>query len=857
MAPGGHAPPPTAKPSLPPTPGSSSYTHYDEEPSSSRNKKRAKSIDIDEANQSSIGRLSLYTPTTARNDGPRDLICLCAKAPKVPRPRNAFILYRQAWQGHFAAQHPGLANPEISKLIGEKWREQPESAKNEWKQLAEEEKIRHQRQYPGYRYQPRRGGKNTSGRPTSSNGETPGRCPKCGGRYIATPRTPTTPFSVASPPPSSQPQPQSHSHSHSRRQPPPPQNMQPYTNSEHARHGSISGSSMPRDSAHVGRYVQAPPREVEVDYPPMPSPRAAPPPGAGVPVPPDAKRRRYNGPPVYVPGSPHYAHSVDPRYQHRPSVGGDGPPISATGYGPAPSQLPRPPMPHRQGMYTSSGGHANNPHMQPPPPPSRQSMSSSYQPLATTPSRRSSGFDESLRLPPLQPQVVHDSSSSELSARRDIPPVQAAPGGTGLGITMANTSRQPQHAHAHTHAHGHGHTHGHIPPPLASPSMPQKWSFLLKLEVLRSISPPLRPPPAGHQGFETRGPIIAVEGAPTPVLKEVAGVIERALAVAREFDVRVWSEDTSTAIAHSSAEPHASSSQDHGHGRGGSTGTTTGNNTANHSRNNSSGGAAGDANGAGDGGNKTDKDEKNGSNKDNKNGNTNTGSAKSASDTTVTTTKKPSSSSSSSSTLISPIAGYVARMLKWHKTSEDLIRYITNHPPSPTPPSPPTTSKESDADSGGDTVMTGTGAGNQEPQKTQQQTHKLPVALLSDGYSLTFSDRYAGGLHVHDAYRADDHWQWVATLWRGIVGADLTVYVKRSSSSSLDDPPPGPVCSVGGVGGMGVGGGSGSVEIAGPGVMVVRVLDSGHVDEKLERRLGFEIAEWVRGGSFMAGFGKL
>ncbi|WP_206700440.1 hypothetical protein, partial [Actinomadura sp. RB99] len=76
--------------------------------------------------------------------------------------------------------------------------------------------------------------------------------------------------------------------------------------------------------------------------------------------------------------------------------------------------------------------------------------------------------------------------------------------------------------------------------------MPQKWSFMLKLEVLRSISPPLRPPGPGGPHFEIRGPIIAVEGAPTPILKEVAAVIEKALSVSPEFAVRVWSEDTST-----------------------------------------------------------------------------------------------------------------------------------------------------------------------------------------------------------------------------------------------------------------------------------------------------------------------
>jgi hypothetical protein len=49
----------------------------------------------------------------------------------------AFILYRQHYQAQVVAQHPGLANPEISKIIGEQWREQAPEIKSDWKRLAE------------------------------------------------------------------------------------------------------------------------------------------------------------------------------------------------------------------------------------------------------------------------------------------------------------------------------------------------------------------------------------------------------------------------------------------------------------------------------------------------------------------------------------------------------------------------------------------------------------------------------------------------------------------------------------------------------------------------------------------------
>ena len=87
--------------------------------------------------------------------------CLCQPDPKIPRPRNgmdplmqafpclasdhcvgvAFILYRQHQQAAVVQQHPGLPNPEISKIIGEQWRSLPEKSKSEWKALAEVYKV--------------------------------------------------------------------------------------------------------------------------------------------------------------------------------------------------------------------------------------------------------------------------------------------------------------------------------------------------------------------------------------------------------------------------------------------------------------------------------------------------------------------------------------------------------------------------------------------------------------------------------------------------------------------------------------------------------------------------------------------
>ena len=48
----------------------------------------------------------------------------------------AFILYRQHHQQAVVAQNPGLANPEISKIIGDHWRNAASETKEHWKLLA-------------------------------------------------------------------------------------------------------------------------------------------------------------------------------------------------------------------------------------------------------------------------------------------------------------------------------------------------------------------------------------------------------------------------------------------------------------------------------------------------------------------------------------------------------------------------------------------------------------------------------------------------------------------------------------------------------------------------------------------------
>ncbi|KXT14523.1 hypothetical protein AC579_9567 [Pseudocercospora musae] len=152
---------------------------------------RKRTAAIVESEDKDLDHAEASSPAHIRSGSGDIHVCICQPDPKIPRPRNAFILYRQHHQASVVNQNPGLANPEISKIIGEQWQNQPPEVKSRWKQLAEEEKLRHQQQYPTYRYQPKR-----SARRNSLSSEAGGsavekpRCQKCGGRSILAPSTP-------------------------------------------------------------------------------------------------------------------------------------------------------------------------------------------------------------------------------------------------------------------------------------------------------------------------------------------------------------------------------------------------------------------------------------------------------------------------------------------------------------------------------------------------------------------------------------------------------------------------------------------------------------------------------------------
>lgn len=87
--------------------------------------------------------------------------CICKQTHnRIPRPRNAFILFRQKYhRSVFDESNESKTNPQVSQELGRRWRALSVKERDHWNTLAEEERQEHAKKYPNYRYTPRRKGK--------------------------------------------------------------------------------------------------------------------------------------------------------------------------------------------------------------------------------------------------------------------------------------------------------------------------------------------------------------------------------------------------------------------------------------------------------------------------------------------------------------------------------------------------------------------------------------------------------------------------------------------------------------------------------------------------------------------------
>jgi hypothetical protein len=165
---------------------------------------------------------------------------------------------------------------------------------------------------------------------------------------------------------------------------------------------------------------------------------------------------------------------------------------------------------------------------------------------------------------------------------------------------------------------------------------------------------------------------------------------------------------------------------------------------------------------------------------------------------------------------------YLDLIKEWHVKSESMKEFITT-------PVDPAESKEDkdDKDDKEKKKRKETGESNSASKgKGSGHSEKIPVAILPT-YQLHASNVFTSRIPIQDAYSPTDHWQWMATLWRGTIGPDLTIYIhtpepkEQAQSGKLVDV---------------------NYEVR---CLTVRREKGADFEPAALRRVGFEVSEWV------------
>lgn len=218
------------------------------------------------------------------------------------------------------------------------------------------------------------------------------------------------------------------------------------------------------------------------------------------------------------------------------------------------------------------------------------------------------------------------------------------------------------------------------------------------------------------------------------------------------------------------------------------------------------------------------------------------------------------------SELRGPFEYFLETIGKWHRVSREMCRFITTKPGNRNGLAVATTGKE-------DVIMTD--ASQQVPEKPAEEgakpaepeidppvsprtilsttaslsiksppratgleatssKAKVPIAIVPR-YQLTTVDVAAVSMAITDSYSPNDHWRWLASLWRGCVGPDITIVLRGPGEGAEGSGENWDSLSTGV-----------EVRLQGERTVVVRMGKSGEIDEKALRRVGFEVEEYLR-----------
>ncbi|KAJ3713527.1 high mobility group box domain-containing protein, partial [Lentinula raphanica] len=72
----------------------------------------------------------------------------------IPRPRNAFMIFRSEYHQAKITTDVERDHRHISRIVGHLWNTMSDEDKAPYRLAAEKEKAEHQRKYPGYRFCP-------------------------------------------------------------------------------------------------------------------------------------------------------------------------------------------------------------------------------------------------------------------------------------------------------------------------------------------------------------------------------------------------------------------------------------------------------------------------------------------------------------------------------------------------------------------------------------------------------------------------------------------------------------------------------------------------------------------------------